>query len=71
MDNANLTFFEKDQLLSYFRQYMSQETRGDIMRQLPAAYNSWCGREVARVHAIDDKNNFTRPKLRPTETPPV
>ena len=64
MNVDNLTVFEKKQLLQFFGYYMSQDTRKEIMRQLPAAYNSWCGSEIVRVHGKDQDGVYNRPKFK-------
>ncbi len=39
----------KDQLIEALMYYLPMDVRGKIMRDVPAAYNSYCGAEVVRV----------------------
>jgi len=53
-DIDNLTFFEKDLLLSHFLYKMETNMRREIMEQYPAIYNKLCGREIVKVVHVKD-----------------
>ena len=54
--NAELTHLQKELLLELVKNYMSQELRRHVMRELPAAYNAWMGRAVIKSEVIDTGN---------------
>ena len=46
---ADITQHQKDQLLDALMYYLPMDIRQKLMRELPQAYNAWCGREIVRV----------------------
>lgn len=50
----DLTPIEIQAVLDFFFYRMSQETRGQLMRAYPEAYNKLCGREIVQVRAVSD-----------------
>jgi L-asparaginase II len=44
-----MTTREKEILLSACMYYMTGEMRAKVMREVPGAYNAYCGREVVKV----------------------
>tara|TARA_B100001564_G_C20550635_1_gene628899 strand:+ start:104 stop:310 length:207 start_codon:yes stop_codon:yes gene_type:complete len=51
--NAELTHLQKELLLELVKNYMSQDLRRHVMRELPSAYNAWMGRTVVKSEVID------------------
>ena len=51
--NAELTHLQKELLLELIKNYMSQDLRRHVMRELPAAYNAWMRRTVVKSEVID------------------
>jgi uncharacterized protein YeeX (DUF496 family) len=47
--------YQKDQLLNFFKQYMSMETRHKLMQELPQAYNAWVDRKIVEVVNISQE----------------
>lgn len=45
----NMTTHQKEQLLAALMYYLEPATRRRIMRELPEAYNAWCGRTILTV----------------------
>lgn len=45
----NMTSFEKDLLLLFFKQYMTMHQRREMMTQLPRAYNRFVQQDVMQV----------------------
>lgn len=40
---------QKNQLIDALMHYLPMDVRGKVMREVPAAYNAYCGREVVKV----------------------
>lgn len=53
--HRDLTSFEKDLLLAFFKHVMTQEQRGELMATMPAAYNAFMGREIVEVRKAGEK----------------
>ena len=49
-----MTNHEKDQVLAVLKHYLPMELRATVMREVPAAYNAWMGREVVAVVRASD-----------------
>ena len=49
------TYFQKEQILAWFANYMSPETRSALMHDLPQAYNAWQGVDCAEVRYADGR----------------
>lgn len=49
-----MTDHEKDQVLAVLKHHMSMDLRATVMREVPAAYNAWVGREVVTVVRASD-----------------
>lgn len=44
----------KTQLIDAFMYYCPMDVRGKLMREVPEAYNAYCGRDVVRVTRVCD-----------------
>jgi hypothetical protein len=49
----NMTDHHKDQLLDALMYRVGPDIRGAVMREVPAAYNAYVGREVVEVVKAD------------------
>jgi hypothetical protein len=47
---------EMELLLTVIKQHMDMDLRAKVMREVPQAYNAWCGHEIVKViHASDGR----------------
>ncbi len=44
----------KDQLIDALMYYLPMDVRAKIVRDVPAAYNAYCGSPVAQVSIVSD-----------------
>lgn len=49
-----MTHHEMVQLLDSVMYYVTPEIRRKVMREVPAAYNAWCGRPVVATVPVED-----------------
>jgi hypothetical protein len=61
MHHSILSQFQQEQLLAFFKNHMSQETRAAVMTHLPQAYNAWHNETIVEVHYTDE-DRTDRPK---------
>lgn len=45
----------KDQLLRALMYYLPMDVRGKVIRDVPAAYNAFHGREIVKVVRVEDE----------------
>ena len=53
-----MTRHEMELLLAVIKQHMDQDLRGKVMREVPLAYNAWCGRDVVQITRVSDNKRF-------------
>jgi hypothetical protein len=49
-----VTDHQKDQLISSLMYYLPMDIRGKVMREVPDAYNAYCGYTVVEVVRASD-----------------
>ncbi len=54
MSSQEMPTHHRDQLLDALMHYLPMDVRGKIMREVPAAYNAWVGRDVLTVTVTSD-----------------
>lgn len=54
MSAANMTNREKELLLEACMHRVTPEQRGFLMREVPMAYNAYCGSQIVRVVRSSD-----------------
>lgn len=52
--SVQMSDHEKSQLIDAVMHYITPEIRGKVMREVPKAYNSFCGREVVKVEVTNN-----------------
>lgn len=56
MENIdNMTDHQRRQLLDALMHHLTPETRRKVMREVPQAYNAYCGREIVHVTTPTDR----------------
>jgi hypothetical protein len=55
-----MTDHHKDQLLKVLTYHMTQDVRAIAMREAPAAYNAYFGREIVKVVRAEDGSEIGR-----------
>lgn len=57
----NMTERQKDLLLMQLMYRAKPEDRAHLMREVPDAYNAWCGGDVVQVVIVSDGRIVTKP----------